>query len=647
MIAKIILLLPLIGAILAGFAAMSSSRIYKECAKILSPTLIVVTAILSCVIFFRAVVLGEVSEYTLFRWIPFIGDTLYWSLYIDSVTAVMLVVVNVVSAVVHVYSIGYMSGDKNISKFMSFISLFTFFMLLLVTSNNILQLFCGWEGVGMCSYFLIGYWHERKSARKAAIKAFLVNRVSDIFFAIGVFSLYVVFGTLNFQEIFSSVSSHTNDTIEILSQHFRIIDFICILLFIGCMGKSAQILFHTWLPDAMEGPTPVSALIHAATMVTAGVFLLVRCSPLFEYSEITLNVITIVGAVTCVFAATIALVQNDIKRVIAYSTCSQLGYMFFACGVSAYSAAMFHLMMHAFFKALLFLGAGSVIHAMSDEQDMRKMGNLWKKIPYTYALMWVGSLSIAGIFPFAGYFSKDSIIEYAYAKNTAISEYAYSMGLTAAVCTAFYTFRLIYLTFHGKERYSSVVARKIHESPKVMLWPLVVLAFGSVFAGFTGDYFFDIVGSKSNVFWGESIFVLPKNNLVNLVHSIDLNVKLMPSVCAVLGILIVYFLYIYRPVMLEFLKNKFGFLYDILLNKYYFDEIYDVLFVSKFKKLSEYLKEVFEFKVIDGCGPMGVSSLSKKISGYISRAQSGFVYNYATVMLLGVIVLISLYFIVY
>lgn len=642
MVAKLIVLLPLISAVVCGLMRKSGTRFVQ----VFSSSLLVLAAACACFVFYDVIHNQHVQEHVLFEWIYFGNASVNWSLYVDSVTAIMLIVVTIVSALVHIYSIGYMEYESNIPKFMSFLSLFTFFMLMLVTSNNILQLFFGWEGVGLCSYLLIGYWYQKDSACYAAMKAFLVNRVADICFAIGIFTLYIIFGTLDFGAIFKQVPWHLNDTINILGNHIRAIDFICFMLFIGCMGKSAQIFFHTWLPDAMEGPTPVSALIHAATMVTAGVFLVVRCSPIFEYSPMVLSFITIVGAVTCLFAATIALTQNDIKRIIAYSTCSQLGYMFFACGVSSYNAAMFHLMTHAFFKALLFLGAGSVIHAMSGEQDIRKMGGIYRKIPFTYAMMLIGSLALSGIFPFAGYFSKDAILESAAAAGTVWGDYAYSLGMAAAFCTSFYSFRLLFMTFHGKPTYPTAFAKSIHESPKVMLISLVVLSVGAIFSGVIFQYVFGILSFQSD-FWQASIFVLDSNILESKIHNLLLSIKLSPIFASIFGIILAYVFYIYKTAWPKNLKMRFAFLYDVSLNKYYFDEIYDLIFVQPIKRISCWFAEFVDSKIIDNFGPNGAASISRKFSEYISRMQSGLVYNYALVMLVGIIFIITWYLIAY
>lgn len=643
MLGKFIILFPFLSFVVVGFFRNKYSKI----SGILASILVSLSAVLSCIVFYSVIFKGVIENHVIFSWIVSNEIKINWSVYVDAVTAVMLVVVNVVSALVHIYSIGYMHDDNNVPKFMSLISLFTFFMLMLVTANNILQLFFGWEGVGLASYFLIGYWYEKVSAYKAAIKAFLVNRVADICFAIGIFALYVTFGSLDFTDIFSNVTNHSNDAINLLGINFRLMDFICMMLFLGCMGKSAQIFFHTWLPDAMEGPTPVSALIHAATMVTAGVFLVVRCSPLFEYSEFALNFITIIGAVTCLFAATIALVQNDIKRIIAYSTCSQLGYMFFACGVSAYSAAMFHLMTHAFFKALLFLGAGNVIHSMSGEQDIKKMGGLYDKLPFTYGMMLIGSLALSGIMPFAGYFSKDAIIEFAYVKGTSISLYAYYLGVVAAVCTAFYSFRMLILTFHGTANYDTKSLKNIHESPMVMIVPVSILAFGAVFAGLIGEYLFKMVDMGKG-FWGNGIYVLSQNLIsLDMLHNLPWLIKLSPTFAGIIGIFIAYIFYVHKVGLSQIIKDKFQFLYSVLLNKYYFDEIYELAFVVPVRRFANYLLEFVEVFTIDKFLVNGAASKTNKYATQISRFHSGVVYHYALIMIIGIIFIIGWYIFVY
>jgi len=561
------------------------------------------------------------------------GDfTVNWALRIDSLSAMMMCVVNIVSACVHVYSVGYMSHDAAKARFMSYLSLFTFAMLMLVTSDNLLQLFFGWEGVGVASYLLIGFWNHKASANNAAQKAFVANRVGDFGLALGIFAIFLTFGSINFTDIFPNVTNYTDATLNIFGHNIHALTAIGLLLFVGAMGKSAQLGLHVWLPDAMEGPTPVSALIHAATMVTAGVFLVARFSPLYEFAPIALMVITIVGGLTAFVAATIGLTQFDIKRVIAYSTMSQLGYMFFALGVSAYGAAMFHLMTHAFFKALLFLGAGSVIHALSNEQDMRKMGGVWKKIPITYTLMWVGSLALAGIPPFAGFYSKDMMLEAAWADHTWFGEFAFWMGIAAALMTAFYSWRLILLTFHGKPRATKEVMSHIHESPAIMLIPLFVLVAGAILAGYV--FYEGFVGHHQN--WGEAIQVLAANDTVTAAHHAPMWVKKLPLVMGVFGILLGYLFYLWRPGLSVRMASIFSPLHNLFFNKWYFDEIYNALIIKPSKGLGNIFWRS-DKNLIDGLGPDGTASLSQRISGLLSRFQNGFIFHYAFVMMIAVV----------
>ncbi|MEP2475438.1 MAG: NADH-quinone oxidoreductase subunit L, partial [Nitratireductor sp.] len=512
MIEILAVFLPLVGAALAGVIVfMPQADKHKQhkmdtLAQWITCTGLVLSAICAIILFKDVALDGNARVTELFTWIDSGSLEVSWALRVDQLTSVMMIVVTGVSAMVHIYSCGYMHHDKSIPRFMSYLSLFTYFMLMLITSDNLVQLFFGWEGVGLASYLLIGFWYDRPSANSAAIKAFVVNRVGDFGFALGIFATFMLFDTVNLDTIFQAVPGKADATLNVFGGEFHALTVCCLLLFVGAMGKSAQLGLHTWLPDAMEGPTPVSALIHAATMVTAGIFMVARLSPMFEYSEVALTVVTIVGASTCIFAATIGCVQNDIKRVIAYSTCSQLGYMFFACGVSAYSAGIFHLMTHGFFKALLFLGAGSVIHAMSDEQDMRKMGGIWKHIKVTYILMWIGSLALAGIPPFAGFYSKDIVLEAAWGAHTGVGQYAFWLGITAAFLTAFYSWRLLIMTFHGTPRADETTMAHVHESPMVMVLPLVVLAAGACLAGVLA---YDLmVGHHMAEFWGKSIVVL-------------------------------------------------------------------------------------------------------------------------------------------
>ncbi len=632
----LIVFLPLLGSIIAGFWGR---RLGDKISLYLTSSLLLISMSLSWITFWQLSSNHVDKVYPLMEWMN-VGDfSIVWSLRHDMLSAVMMIVITTVSAMVHIYSIGYMSHDNSKPRFMSYLSLFTFAMLMLVTSDNLIQLFFGWEGVGLASYLLIGFWYHKPSAHTAAMKAFIVNRVGDFGFILGIIAIYSVFGSLYFDEIFSDVEGLHKLSIVMLGFKINVIELIAILLFIGAMGKSAQIGLHTWLPDAMEGPTPVSALIHAATMVTAGVFLVCRMSPLLEFAPFALNVITIVGAMTAIFAATIGLTQFDIKRVIAYSTCSQLGYMFFAAGVSAYPASMFHLTTHAFFKALLFLGAGSVIHAMSDEQDMRKMGGIWKKIPITYALMWVGSLALAGIPFFAGYYSKDLILEAAWAASSNSGYFAFWLGCLAALLTAFYSWRVLLLTFHGNINSSKEVLDHVHESPIVMLIPLFVLAFGAIFSGW---YFYnDFVGYNWKEFWGNSIFISEKHKAFKLAHYVPLWVKYLPIFLAILGILCAYLFYILNPNLPKILSKKFSPIYNLFYNKWYFDELYDYLFVKSFIKFGYFFWKKGDEGTIDRFGPNGISNLVKNISSKSIIIQSGYIYHYAFAMLIGLVVLIT------
>ncbi len=622
-----ILALPLIASIISGFFGRF---IGDRSSEIITSLLVSISAIFSCLVFYEVIVNQYQENIIIATWISSGSLEVNWSMNIDSLSSVMLVVVTLVSALVHIYSIGYMSNDPHKPRFMAYLSLFTFAMLMLVTSDNFIQLFFGWEGVGLCSYFLIGFWFKKESANKAAIKAFVVNRVGDFGFALGIFLIFYLFGTVNYSEVFNQISKITDKNLLFLGITFNAVDLICLLLFIGAMGKSAQILLHTWLPDAMEGPTPVSALIHAATMVTAGVFLVVRCSPIYEYSELALNIITVVGMSTAFFAATVALVQNDIKKIIAYSTCSQLGYMFFATGVGAYNVAMFHLFTHAFFKALLFLGSGSVIHAFKDEQNINYMGGVWKKLPYTYSLMIIGTLALTG-FPFlSGFYSKDAIIEFAYLRGNTAGYYAAGIGIFTAFLTSIYSWRLIFKTFHGEYNNKEIRIDETHESPIVMLIPLVLLSIGALFAGFLFKELF-IGYDGLNNFWRDSIFFLKP---LSTDHP-PLWFLLLTPILVILSIPLAYYLFLKNKNLPDQIANINKPLYNFLLNKWYFDELYNVLFVKPSKKLGLFLWKFFDLKIIDGFGPDGISLLIKKFSVRANKFQSGYIYHYAFVMLLG------------
>ena len=622
-----IIALPLIASIISGFFG---KLIGDRSSEIITSLLVSISAIFSVLVLYEVVVNQYQENIIIATWISSGSLEVNWSMKIDSLSAVMLVVVTSVSALVHIYSIGYMSHDPHKPRFMAYLSLFTFAMLMLVTADNFIQLFFGWEGVGLCSYFLIGFWFKKESANKAAIKAFVVNRVGDFGFALGIFLIFYLFGTVNYTEVFAEIPNITDKNLVFLGITFNAVDLICLLLFIGAMGKSAQILLHTWLPDAREGPTPVSALIHAATMVTAGVFLVVRCSPIYEYSDLALNIITIVGMSTAFFAATVALVQNDIKKIIAYSTCSQLGYMFFATGVGAYNVAMFHLFTHAFFKALLFLGSGSVIHAFKDEQNINNMGGVWKKLPYTYSLMIIGTLALTG-FPFlSGFYSKDAIIEFAYLRGNTTGYYAAGIGIFTAFLTSIYSWRLIFKTFHGEYNNKEIKIDETHESPIVMLIPLILLSIGAIFAGFLFKELF--IGYEGlNNFWRDSIFFLKP---LSTDHP-PLWFLLLTPTLVILSIPLAYYLFLKNKNLPERFASINKPLYQFLLNKWYFDELYDVLFVKPSKKLGLFLWKFFDLKIIDGFGPDGISSMIKKFSVKANKFQSGYIYQYAFVMLLG------------
>lgn len=630
--------LPLLAAVIAG---LFGRVIGDRGAQLVTCGALILSALLSVVIFFDVAVGGEPRVIELFAWIQSGTLEANWVLRFDTLSAVMLIVVTVVSAAVHVYSIGYMSHDPHIPRFMAYLSLFTFAMLMLVTADNLVQLFFGWEGVGLCSYLLIGFWYDRPSANAAAIKAFVVNRIGDFGFLLGIAGIYLVFDALTFDAIFAAAPQMAGTTLEFIGMRLPTLEILCVLLFIGAMGKSAQLGLHTWLPDAMEGPTPVSALIHAATMVTAGVFLVCRMSPLFELAPVALGIVAVVGAATAFFAATVGLTQFDIKRVIAYSTCSQLGYMFFAAGVSAYPAAMFHLMTHAFFKALLFLGAGSVIHAMSDEQDMRYMGGIWRLIPWTYALMWIGSLALAGIWPFAGFYSKDVILEAAWGAHSAVGQFAFWLGIAAALMTAFYSWRLLFMTFHGEPRANEHVMAHVHESPWVMLGPLVILAIGAVCAGFVGYEMF--VGGQWAEFWGASILILPEHPALENAHHSPTWVVLLPLVMGVAGILLAWWFYMVNPSLPGRLAASVRGLYLFLYNKWYFDELYDRLFVRPAFYLGWGLWKGGDGALIDGVGPDGIAAATRDLARRASRLQTGYVYHYAFAMLVGVVILVTWY----
>ena len=626
-----IIFLPLLGFL---FCFLLGKQFNYKVYQISTTSILFLCTLFSWIIFIQFINNKETEIIFILNWITSGNFIVDWSIRLDTLTAVMFIVVTTVSACVHLYSIGYMEEDPSKIRFMGYLSLFTFFMLVLVSSNNLLQMFFGWEGVGLASYLLIGFWHHKDSANKAAIKAFVVNRVGDFGYAIGIAGIFYIFGTISFDSIFSQVDQFSEHQIQFLSFSFPTLDFLCFLLFIGAMGKSAQLGLHTWLPDAMEGPTPVSALIHAATMVTAGVFLVARMSPLYEFATFTNLFITFIGAATAIFAASIALTQNDIKRVIAYSTCSQLGYMFFAAGVGAYNASIFHLTTHAFFKALLFLSAGSVIHAMHHEQDMRKMGGLFKKIPFTASMMWIGSLAIIGFPYLSGYYSKESILENAFYASNGIAYFAYLVGILTALLTAFYSWRLLFLTFHGENRSNNKTYDHAHESPLVMTVPLFILAIGSIFSGiFFADYF---IGYYKKEFWDNAILLTESSH-----KYLPLTQSLISKSAVAIGILVCVLIYSNNLNRAKNLSYNLDPLYSLSKNKWYVDELYHKVFVLTFFKLANFFWKKGDEKTIDGLGPNGVSWIISKSSSYVSLFQSGYLFHYAFAMLGGLVIILT------
>ena len=630
----LVLILPLLGSLISAICIIGSQN---KKAEYISTIFLFLAGLISIYIYINIETFA--GNFIVYNWINFAQINLNFSIFLDPLTAIMFCVVTIVSSVVHMFSIGYMHEDKFRARFFCYLSLFTFAMLVLVSADNFIQLFLGWEGVGLCSYLLVGYYFHKPSANNAAIKAFLVNRVGDFGYLIAIALIYKYFNSLNFQEVFSNASAIEKKNLLFLGFEFNLITCICMFLFMAAVGKSAQIGLHVWLPDAMEGPTPVSALIHAATMVTAGVFLVVRCSPIFEYSQFTLNVITYVGLITSLFAASVALLQNDIKKVIAYSTCSQLGYMFFACGISAYSLAMFHLVTHAFFKALLFLGAGCVIHCLHHEQDCNKMGGLYKKLPVTFAFIIIGSIALMGIPPFAGYFSKDLILEYALSIHSFNGTNIYVLGCLGAFLTSVYSTRLIYLTFLNKTNIKTDTFNKIKEPSFTMLFPLFILSIGAIAGGYL---FYDIV--ENNAFWFNSIFTLTEVNYVEEAHHIEKIYKLFPIFLVVLAVIVVFAAYKYIDSLSYLLNFKIKGLVKFLQKKWYFDEIYGFLFVNKLLQLSTFLWTRVDINLIDLKGPIGVSNNIWKAAAYCRKIQNGKVFSYAIVMFTGIVVFVSLIF---
>jgi NADH-quinone oxidoreductase subunit L len=615
-----------------GHGPVEPAAAGSRLSELITTTLLMVSMILSWIAFVQVGFGQQDVRVPVMSWIVSGDLKIDWALRIDTLTVVMLVVVTSISAVVHLYSIGYMNEDPYRPRFFGYLSVFTFFMLMLVTSDNLVQMFFGWEGVGLASYLLIGFWYNKPEANAAAIKAFVVNRVGDFGFALGIFALFMMTKAVDFDTIFAQAPSLTGKFVDFFGWHADALTLICLLLFMGAMGKSAQFLLHTWLPDAMEGPTPVSALIHAATMVTAGVFMVARLSPLFELAPHAQTFVTFIGATTCIFAATIGLVQNDIKRIVAYSTCSQLGYMFVAMGCGAYSVGMFHLFTHAFFKALLFLGSGSVIMAMHHEQDIRHMGGLKERIPFTYIVMIIGTLALTGFPLTAGYFSKDAIIEAAYVGKNPMALYGFICTVAAALLTSFYSWRLIFKTFHGKP-HDVKHWKEAHESPMVMLIPLGFLAIGSVLAGLPFKEIF--AGHGVEGFFRESLTFAKTNTVLEDMHHIPMTIGLLPTLMMVIGFIIAWHFYIRRPDIPVELARQHDVLYRFLLNKWYFDELYDFLFVRPAKWIGRSLWKGGDGWLIDGFGPDGVSARVLDVTRNVVRLQTGYLYHYAFAMLIG------------
>ncbi len=667
MIYQAIVFLPLLGALIAG---LFGRVIGDRASEIVTTAFLMIAAALSWMVFVQVGFGNTTAKVTLLRWVTSGDLDVSWGIRVDTLTAVMLVVVNTVSSLVHLYSIGYMAEDPGRARFFAYLSLFTFAMLMLVTADNLLQLFFGWEGVGLASYLLIGFWYHKPEANAAAMKAFIVNRVGDFGFALGIFGIFFVFQSIGFDQVFAAAPEMAGKTFNFLGYQVDILTTLCLLLFLGAMGKSAQFLLHTWLPDAMEGPTPVSALIHAATMVTAGVFMVARLSPLFEHAPLALQIVTMVGVITAFFAATVGLVQNDIKRVIAYSTCSQLGYMFAACGLGAYAAGVFHLFTHAFFKALLFLGAGSVIHAMHHEQDMRNMGGLKKHIPTTWAMMLIGTLAltgvgIPGVMGLAGFHSKDTIVEAAYAGHTTYN-YAFWMLVLAAFMTSFYSWRLMFMTFHQTPRWGNGHAHDHadhdhghdashaktdakhhghddhahtpHESPYVMLVPLFVLAVGAIVAGFSFKQYF--VGHDYKAFWAKALYEGPNNHILHDLHNVPAWVAWSPTIAMLSGLALAYVFYIVSPGLPAATARAFRPLYLFFLNKWYFDELYDWLFVKPAMAIGRFLWKGGDGAVIDGTID-GTAATVTRVTDRVVKLQTGFVYHYAFAMLIGLAAIIT------
>jgi NADH-quinone oxidoreductase subunit L len=629
---------PLLGAIVAG---LFGHWIGAKASMAVTIILMMVSAVCAVILFFLVGIDGNEIHSVLFTWIDSGSLDVTWAIHYDSLTAIMCAVVSVVSAAIHVYSVGYMDHDPHKQRFFAYLSLFTFFMLTLVMADNLVQLFFGWEGVGLCSYLLIGFWYLRPPSNAAAIKAFIVNRVGDLGFLMGIAGAFFLFDSVDYATIFAAAPEMASKSMTFIGIEGDALDIVCILLFIGAMGKSAQFLLHTWLPDAMEGPTPISALIHAATMVTAGVFMVCRLSPLFEYAPVALMMVTLVGGFTCFFAATIGITQYDIKKVIAYSTCSQLGYMFFAAGVSAFPAAIFHLSTHAFFKSLLFLCSGSILHAMDDERDMRKMGGLWRKMPYTCITMIIGALALSGIPIFAGYYSKDFIIESAWGADTIVGDIAQWFGIVAAGLTAVYIFRVIFLTFFGTPRVEQKIWDRLHESSLWILGPLIFLSIGATFGGMIG--YSTLVGTNFESFWRDSVLILSFNQAMEQAHDAPLWLKITTLVFGFGGIALTYVAYMYWKTLPALAIHTVPWLHTFLYKKWYFDELYDAVFVRPAFFIGNGLWRTGDGALINGLGPDGLAASTLELAKRAGRLQSGYVYHYAFAMLIGIVFLLSWY----
>lgn len=631
---KLIIFLPLISALINGIFC---KKISKSIASKISTIAINISAICAFFLFVKIGVEKDIIHIFIAKWINIDTLNVSWAIYVDQLTAIMFLLITTVSAVVHIYSLGYMENDKNLPKFLSFLSLFTFFMLALVSSDNFLQLFFGWEGVALCSYLLIGYYYNENAANNAAIKAFVVNRVSNLAFIIGIVMILLFTGSAEFSTVFGMAQDLSQVKLNILGYEERsILDLICFMLLLGCMGKSAQIGMHIWLPDAMESPPPVSALIHAATMVTAGVFLIARCSFIYEYSPFVLQIITIIGAITCLFAALIAIAQSDIKKIIAYSTCSQLGYMFFACGVSAYQVGIFHLFTHGFSKALLFLSAGSVIHA-TNEQDIFKIGGLRTKMPVTYANFWIGSLAIIGIYPLAGFYSKDLILESAYISE-GIGSFAFILGTIATIFTAIYSFKIIILTFHGNTKLSNKAFKKVHESPKIMNLPLLILVAGTLFSGMIGYYILNINNPLG--YFSRSLLNLSSTHE----HHIPLIIQLLPLIIGICGSILG--IYLYKSSMYIKIAQKISIIYYVLQNEFFFDELYDMCIVRPIKSLSK-LFGIFDIRFMDRFGLNSLSLIMKGFSWCMCQTQTSYIFNYTFYIILALVICMTIFVLQY